>query len=622
MKRNRLSDDVDKVAALAGIVLSALLLIYEFVSFSKNPNIILVAALIAALCAIWLRMRNLDSLKNVELPSNEKLFWLTSGFFFVFFGCSVLSLHLRPQVYVRPIEYFIFTALMASAVAAEVLTSISNRTYRFVILAQSAIVGLSLQVSELIIFPNVVGIDPWTHEWFVSQTIQLGHVAAGAQYTTLPMFPLYAASTSLLSSLDYKLSVMLSVGLSLIVVGVLLVYVIGKSLISEKVGLLGALVFAIANNVIWLGYWTIPNTLGAIYVLIGIYLIIQLKGREAASHLALLLIVMGSLVLTHTISALALALALFSGLLGILLYRRFYGRETHTYLSWTMAGIFAVVMLLWWTYGSGSLAGLVDLLQNFELAPMRAAANAAIVDQVLSERIFNFAGSYSFVALSLIGCFYMVSKKFGNARTFMFVFMALPATFLAYSSFSGVYLLSERWIAFAQMFLAIPLALTLMLFAKLVRGSRTRSVFLGVIVFCLSLFLILSPVANVDNRILTPNTKRASLTTSELQAISKLTQKGQGQLVSDSYYTTASTYYLNKTTEPFVTFWQRNVTPNDLLLIRTEMMGRPSVEGVLGETVPSGDVVLVSPSGSEIYSSGSVNGYYNVSTDYVNKLLS
>jgi len=621
MKRNRLSDDVDKVVALAGIALSALLLIYELVSRIFNPNVILVAVLVAAVCTIWLRMRNVDSLRHVELPSNEKLFWSISGIFFLFFACSILSLHFRPEVYVRPIAYFIFTALMVSAVAVEVVTSISNWTCRSMILVQSVIIGFSLQASELLIFPNVVGIDPWEHQWFVSQTLQLGHIAAGSQYTTLPMFPLYVAATSLLSSLDYKLSVMLSVGLSLVVVGVLFVFIIGKSLISEKVGLLGALVFVIANYIIWIGYWTIPNTLGVIYLIIGIYLVVQLKGRHAARSLTLLLIIMGSLILAHTLAALAMAFALFSGLLATLLYRRFYGREEPTYLSFSIGAAFAVAMLLWWTYGSGGLAAILALVQNLDLTSMQAAASATAVNPSLFERIFNFVATFSFVTLSLVGCFYMVSKKFGNARTFVFVFMALPATFLAFSNFTGLYLLSERWIALAQVLLAVPLALTLLLFAQLVRGSWTRPVFLGVTVFCLSLLLTLSPAANIDNRLLTPNTQRASLTASELQGMSTLLQKSTGQLVSDDFYTTASTFYFNKTTEPLVSFSYLNATPNDLLLVRTEVVGQPIVEGVIGETVPVGPIVLVNPSGSLIYSSGSVNAYYNVSSSYLNALI-
>jgi hypothetical protein len=609
MKRNRLSDDADKIAALAGILLGALLLIYELVSLSLNPNVILAAVLVAAFCAIWLRLRSLDSLRNVELPSNENLFWLISGFFFLFLGASVLALQLRPEVYLRPTAYFIFTALMASAVAAEVVTSDSNWTYRIVILAQSVVIGFSLQASELFIFPNVVGIDPWAHEWFVSQTIQLGHIAAGSQYTSLPMFPLYVAATSFLSSLDYKLSVMLSVGLSLLVVGVLFVFLIGKSLVSEKTGLLAALVFVIANYVIWLGYAAIPNTLGLIYVLIGIYLVVQLKDRNTVGHLTLLLIMMVALILAHTVAALVMALALLSGLLATLFYRRFYGREARTYLSVTIVAVFVVAMFGWWMYGSGSLAALVGYVQNLQLASLQAAASAPVVNQSLSERIFDFAGTYSFVALALIGCFYMISKKFGNAYAFVFVSMALPVIFLAFSSFSGLSVLSERWIAFAQMFLAVPLALTLLLFAKLVRGSWTRPAFLGVVVFCLSLLLILSPIANIDNRILTPNTQRVSLTASELQAMSTLIQKSKGHLVSDAYYTTASTFYFDKTNQTDVTFGPQNVTPNDLLVVRTEMVGKPSVEGILGETVPIGPVGQVNPSGSLIYSSGTVNAY-------------
>jgi hypothetical protein len=91
--------------------------------------------------------------------------------------------------------------------------------------------------------------------------------------------------------------------------------------------------------------------------------------------------------------------------------------------------------------------------------------------------------------------------------------------------------------------------------------------------------------------------------------------------VSDDFYTTASTFYFNKTTEPLVSFSYLNATPNDLLLVRTEVVGQPIVEGVIGETVPVGPIVLVNPSGSLIYSSGSVNAYYNVSSSYLNALI-
>jgi hypothetical protein len=166
------------------------------------------------------------------------------------------------------------------------------------------------------------------------------------------------------------------------------------------------------------------------------------------------------------------------------------------------------------------------------------------------------------------------------------------------------------------------LALTLLRFVQLVRGSRTRLVFLGVIVFCLSLVLIFSPQANVDNFILSPNTQRVSLTASELQAMGTLMQKSQGQLWSDQYYISSSTYYFNKTNQVVVTFWQRNVTPNDLLLVRAEMVGKPSYDGVVGETYPTGPIVQVNPSGSLVYSSGSVNAYYNASRGFLNEILS
>jgi hypothetical protein len=169
--------------------------------------------------------------------------------------------------------------------------------------------------------------------------------------------------------------------------------------------------------------------------------------------------------------------------------------------------------------------------------------------------------------------------------------------------------LQERWVALAQVFFAVPLALALVLFTSFFKGTKTKSGLVGVIVLCLTFVMILSPVASTDNHLLSPSQERLSLTDSELQAISTISQKSTGQLISDDYYMPAVTFYYHLTNTDVVTLLHINSTPNDLLLVRSAEIAKPVTLAVLGETAPLPAPQLISPSGSLVYDSGSVRAY-------------
>jgi len=607
MKLDTVYRERDRIVALGGAGLSVLVITDQLVSPSRDLNVLLAVSLILVFCIVWLRVRNRESLKEIQLPTRGVFFLSSATAFFLFFGLSLLSLHLRAEVYVRPTSYFVFTAVMAGMVAVEVLTSPPGRRSAFAILAQTVVLGFSVQASQLVVFPNVIGIDPWMHEWVTSTIINTGHIQANTAYTNLPLFHLDVASTALMASLDYKLSAMLSVGLCFVVVGALFTFLLGKSLISEKVGLLGALVLVTASSFIWLGSWAIPNTLGALLLLVVIYEILRLRDQNAAQHIAIIFLAMAALVFTHTLSAVALAIALFVGVLAQWQYQRFHHSEDRTYLSLSIALAFVVGVLLWWINVSGSFSDLIELLRYSAAAFAQTAATSLTV-QSPSEQVFSFIGLYAFFALSLIGCLYMISEKFGDSRTFVFVVMGVPIFLLTFSNVFGILLLQERWAVLAQMFFAIPLALTLVLFTRFFKGTMTKSGLVGVIVLCLTFVMILSPLASTDNHILSPSQERLSLSTSELQAIATISQKTTGQLLSDDYYMPAVTYYYHLTNTEKVAF-QINSTPNDLLLVRSAEIGKPVTLTVLGETTPISAPQLISPSGSLVYDAGSVRAY-------------
>ena len=164
-------------------VLSILVIAYGVIavasgSSANNTYYFIFGLLTLVSCLIWLRVRNVGVLRNLDTPPSYELFLLGNVLFFLFLGCAVLSFQLRADVYVRPLTYFIFAALMASALPW-ILTSDTKGKSAWLILTQIIILGCTLQFSELLLFPSVVGADPWADQQFTLQLISSGHSAAG-----------------------------------------------------------------------------------------------------------------------------------------------------------------------------------------------------------------------------------------------------------------------------------------------------------------------------------------------------------------------------------------------------------------------------------------------------------
>jgi len=628
MKLGTFSKDLDKLAAVIIAVLSILVIAYGVIavasgSSANNTYYFIFGLLTLVSCLIWLRVRNVGVLRNLDTPPSYELFLLGNVLFFLFLGCAVLSFQLRADVYVRPLTYFIFAALMASALALEVLTSDTKGKSAWLILTQIIILGCTLQFSELLLFPSVVGADPWADQQFTLQLISSGHIPqlAGFQYTTLPSFFLTVASTSVLSGLGYKWSVMLSVELSLIITCTLFTFLLGKSLISAKAGLLGGLLLVTANQFINMGFWTIPTTFGGILLLMAVYLLLKSRHQNRSAYLLILLIVMAALVTAHTISAMALALALISGLIALIVWHRLRRPEVgrSNLLSIRVAEIFIVAMFAWWAFVSGSFAAVITLIQTQSVeAITQINGGTNIPGMPLWLQGLSAAGICAFAALAAIGCFYMISQKFGNRSGFVLVSMGIIPVIVGFSRAFGAFLEAERWIFFAQILYAVPLAVTALILVALVRGTGAKALFLMSAVGLLTLGMILSPTANIDNHLFgSPTWERPTLTASELTAVQTIGQKSSGEIFSDSTYMNDANLYYNYNSSAPQSAHNLQASPplfliravnNGLSFIVTSLQAPSSIPLNTTFTPSNGTGTSL---GSRVYDSGSVTGYVN-----------
>ena len=572
--------DLDKTLAVAGVVFSLILIVYLGREIGRVVYLLIgVLALIS--CLLWLAIRKNHTFE-FHLPDSRTLTTFSAICFFGLYTLSVLSVQFRPELYERPLLYFILTALMAGVIACEIFTS--GRQHITLILVQILMLGMSIAWSQLLIFPGLIGVDPWYHSVLTNQIINDVFIPEGYGYAKLPLFHLMIAATSLIGALPYKFAAMVSVSLGQIICNAAFVFLIANYLFKNyRVGLLAALMVIIANHHINMSYWSIPNAFAAVFIPIALYLLFfRFRVYSRPSSVALCAIVLATIILTHTVTAMCMAILLFVIWSALAIYRIYHPRvDSHTSLLGPIG--FTVTMFAWWAYASGNIDTLAHLIKwGFSIdvfvgTPVELRSYAATIP--LDEQLFNNLGMFLFFALSFIGIFYMISRR-GSSSSFAMAWIGMaPLAISFFSLVSGHSVIEHRWWYFSQILLSIPLAVAIYVVGtwKSKRPLHTYSFVFGFVAI-LSILMIMSPPANADNTSFSPNSHmRYSLTESELKSITTLVDKWDGPIKSDVYFAGYPTIQY-----PQVSAFCENIYSRDYLslrdyvtFIRKDTVGKP-----------------------------------------------
>ena len=617
LKNSHLLHNLDRTLAIAGVILSAILILYLGREIGRAIYMLTgVLALIS--CLLWLVIRKSHTFE-FNLPDSRILTALWSICFIGLFALSILSVHFRPELYQRPILYFVLTALMAGVIACEIFSS--GRRHVAVILIQIVLLGVSIAWSQLLIFPSLLGVDPWYHSVLTTKIVDEGLIPGGYGYSRLPLFHLMIAATSLIVGLPYKFAAMVSVSLGQVICNALFVFLIAGHLFRNyRTGLLAALMVIIANYHIYMSYWSIPNGFATVFIPIVLYLLFfRLGSRSDSSSAILYILVLGTIILTHTITAMCMAILLFVSWSALVIYRAYDHSGKDNYLSLIRPVGFTVAMFAWWTFAaSSSIASLAKLIEwgfsidMFVKTPKELQGYEAAIP--LGEQLFNNLGMFLFFALSFIGIFYMISQR-GNSLSFVMAWVGMaPLAISFFSLISGHSVIEYRWWYFAQILLSIPLAIGIYIVGtwKLKRPLHLYSLVFGFVVL-LSILMITSPTANVDNLSFSPNSHmRHSLTTAELESLKTVTEKWDGQVRTDGYFAGIQSFQY-----PLLSSFCQNIYSEDYLslkedifIVREAIVGKPfKIFSSIYKLDYDLNGKLDGLGFSRIYDSNSVSGY-------------
>jgi hypothetical protein len=392
--------------------------------------------------------------------------------------------------------------------------------------------------------------------------------------------------------------------------------------------LLGGLLLAVANWNIALGFWTIPNTMAAVFIPLIMYLLLKVKAEKPIVGVSLIIVFSGALVLTHTITAACMAILFGTFWAGSRIYTSIFDKSK-TPLPIVIPLLFLAGMLSWWTLASQPITILADLVKyRFSASYFLSSLAHAMPNEVIRysstvpffEQLFNNFGMYLFFAVSLVGCLYMVSKRFGNSSRFI---VALGgATILVIGLFgqtTGLAIIAERWWYFSQILLAVPLAVAFYLFCGAAKSKVGKAVLLSTLAFSLSFLMIMSPTSNLDNPAFSPNTQvRFALTESELQAMKTVSDMWNKTIGTDGYYSEVRKLsYTVDAINTEIAYVNYTGCQDMFVLIRKEIVDHPFLLSYVYKLDYDPRELLSNQIFSRVYDCDSVSGFVYVNNQNI-----
>jgi hypothetical protein len=541
--------DLDKLIAYLVAICSVSVAAYVyFIGHNTgylNAVHIVAVLLVLAFSLIWLCLRkrvfDLNSL-GINLHCSGPKFKLFILFAILFYCISVIAVLLREEPYSRPLLYFVCMSISAGCLFSAIVYSRPKRTHVLMIFCIILLYAVNLRVAPLVLFPNVVGTDPWFYQFFTTQIISGGHIPTGYDYSRLPIFPLEVAITAIISTMGYKYACFSSIGVIQVVVDLLAVYIIGLRLFGSKIGLISALVVSFSCHHINRGFEIIANTLGGsiIVILVLILLFFEFKNRFVKYSMVILFMML--LIMCHTIAS----VTFLSLLAGYYFLCTIYGishasQKYSSKISYLFLLIFVILTLLWWSYASGHLGTIVESIAWGLKIDTHSMGSLPVSSG--NEKLISYAGMLLGFSASFTGFYFMISPKYNSSKSYLsFIFAGIGIILLAIGFFpylGGLNILGYRWWYVAQIFLAIPLSLTICIILISFGSTNKSIIVMSILISGLAFLMIISPISNPDNHALTPiSAERTSFIESEILGAQFASTYYSGLISSDYLFST------------------------------------------------------------------------------------
>lgn len=546
--------NIDVIAALigmvAGIGVSGLNLIYS------NEYLITMGPMLAIVCLGYLIFRRKllgDSPEPADAGTTLTL--AVNIIFWASFAGSVYSL--STEILHRPLIYFLLTSLSAAMIALQILYYRGKGTI-WLVLFEILILSLSIRASAFWVFPTIPGADSWWHAEVVKDYVargqifqQLSTTGGVNHYYSMPVMHLNVAITQMVTGIGYKAAMFLGASLPLLL-STVFVFLIGRWLVNDRVGLLAMLLLSLSDyHIRWGAENIIAMSFGITLFTMILYLLMVRGSQAEVFRRVLITMLMIVLILTHTVSAFIMACFLLVAAIGSYIYKFLYrdrNQGERSMLTFTLAELFIVAMLFHAMYiymireGMSffdSMTGWFyrSIMEKAEFLVTRAPSAATEWGQI--GPIMNISGYLLLLLWGIIGCLLWLSWKHHSKTKVgliaaIVVMIGLP---LSFPVFGISNIEPTRWPAFYYVILSIPAAVSILTITNRIRYQALRGFVSASIIFGFSFLMITNSVSNADSPVYAAYlNERLVYTESEMAVAQWVISTYDGKIITDSRY--------------------------------------------------------------------------------------
>jgi hypothetical protein len=525
--------------------------------YLKSPTVQLLTlggALFSASLA-YLILSRIDDTKNNEIILfNYKSTWyLLEATFMVLFVLSLLTFHASES---RTVFYFILVSL-CTGILALLCLGITGKRDVIIQIANIILLSLNLKLTKYYFFGGS-GVDYWIHLRMNEVLAQVGNI--GVLFDKEQFFPIMhinVAISQIVPGLPVKDASMFSIILPL-VISSMCVYLVGRELFDEKIGLLGMLIVNISDYHNWWGVAPQTTSYGVIIFFFTVFTLYKLTNleigidlRSKIKWLAILLTLMFTMIMAHAVSSFVLFMTFIGLITGLLLYTRIFSGKRILFFPMLLM-VYALGLLQHWFVAEyradgtpffdqivATLDTYVTGYASFLNRPEAISEYAALLPP-LSESLVNNLGLALLIFLAVIGSLYWLSAEFRSKETFSILIcttLLLGITFV-FPLFGIRNIIPHRWFVFEYFFLAIMAAFAAIHIAR--RMSKNQQICVIFVLFaCLSFFMLTATsnnLANLDSPIWLKNSTISTTYTIQEVKGAETMSRHLDKVISDSRY--------------------------------------------------------------------------------------
>lgn len=571
----RISNFADKYLDISVSVLGFLILLcLDIYIYSKSGHLNYIKAyLILSIIPLFIFLiypflKNRISIEEVynESKINKKL---SSIIFFICLVLAIISYLTYPDSFGRPLIFFILVALAITILIGEILYFENQNVY--FTLFKIMLLALVIRLIPLTMIPGFYFDDPMYHEAFTYSIIKNNHIPLNTSYSPFPLMHTLLSFIMLESGIGFKFSA-LSITFLQSTLIILIIFLIGRITLNERLGLVSAALFSFLDVIIGYGIkGAFPTTFAIFPIVIIIYLLFR-KNNSIINLIFVLLLF--AVVISHSLSA----LFLLSFLLAFSVMRFFFTKiNKFNKLNASAILLFSIITVSYWMYNAefifSRFLNMIFMKESGVHASFSTSTGIAYSQTIpILEYLINFAPQVIFFSLGILGFLYICSRFKENQK--LMVFITISILFLiigAGGQILSAAIASDRFIYYTYILLPIASAVGIIILSNLLKKKNL----VILLVFILAFTMITNSYSNMDSPLYSQHlTPPRYIMESEITSIQTISNITTSNIFTDNDLSSYLMFIKNKNAT-MIQFSNGNFTDYRLILLRESFINKP-----------------------------------------------